>query len=94
MKLLLIRRGQSVANVEGRLQGWLDSPLCDLGQSQVQALPHPGGQARMLGLGCLAHVQAKALHIHNLDRLTLGDGAFNGGSLPQLTMDEHHAVQL
>ena len=34
----LIRHAQSVSNSDGRIQGWLDSPLDDLGRRQVQAL--------------------------------------------------------
>jgi len=40
MNLLLIRHGQSVANLEGRLQGYLDSPLTDRGREQSRALAH------------------------------------------------------
>lgn len=36
--LFLIRHAQSAANAEGRIQGWLDSPLSDEGRQQVQAL--------------------------------------------------------
>lgn len=35
-RLLLIRHGQSQANKEGRVQGWLDSPLSDLGHLHAQ----------------------------------------------------------
>ncbi len=38
MKLLLIRHGESVANIEGRVQGQLDSPLSDRGRDQSRAL--------------------------------------------------------
>lgn len=38
MNLLLIRHGQSQANVEGRMQGWLDSPLSDTGRAEADAL--------------------------------------------------------
>ncbi len=38
MKLLLIRHGQSVANIENRLQGQVDSPLSDRGREQAHAL--------------------------------------------------------
>lgn len=36
--LYLIRHGQTAWNVEGRLQGRLDSPLTDLGRAQAAAL--------------------------------------------------------
>ncbi|MCS7060550.1 MAG: histidine phosphatase family protein [Anaerolineae bacterium] len=36
--LFLIRHAQSMANEEGRIQGWLDSPLSELGRQQAQAL--------------------------------------------------------
>ncbi len=38
MRLLLIRHGQSQSNAEHRLQGWLDSPLTELGRDQMRAL--------------------------------------------------------
>jgi broad specificity phosphatase PhoE len=38
VKLLLVRHGQSIANLEGRLQGQFDSPLTDLGREQARAL--------------------------------------------------------
>jgi broad specificity phosphatase PhoE len=37
-RLLLIRHGQSQANCEGRVQGWLDSPLSELGHLQSESL--------------------------------------------------------
>jgi broad specificity phosphatase PhoE len=36
--LFLIRHAQSAANAEGRIQGWLDSPLSEEGRRQIQAL--------------------------------------------------------
>ncbi len=36
--LFLIRHAQSAANADGRIQGWLDSPLSQVGRQQVQAL--------------------------------------------------------
>ncbi|MGQ9904079.1 MAG: histidine phosphatase family protein [Anaerolineae bacterium] len=36
--LFLIRHAQSTANADRRIQGWLDSPLSELGRQQVQAL--------------------------------------------------------
>lgn len=36
--LFLIRHAQSDANAEGRVQGWLDSPLSEAGRQQAQAL--------------------------------------------------------
>jgi len=36
--LFLIRHAQSAANADGRIQGWLDSPLSEAGRQQVQAL--------------------------------------------------------
>jgi broad specificity phosphatase PhoE len=38
MRLVLIRHGLSLANAEGRMQGWLDSPLSDAGREQALAL--------------------------------------------------------
>ena len=38
MKLLLIRHGESVGNLEGRMQGQSDSPLTDRGRDQARAL--------------------------------------------------------
>ena len=38
MKVLLIRHGESQANAERRIQGWLDSPLTDVGRGQMHAL--------------------------------------------------------
>ncbi len=35
-RLLLVRHGQSQANKEGRVQGWLDSPLSELGHLHAQ----------------------------------------------------------
>lgn len=37
-KIYLIRHGQSEANAEGRVQGWLDSPLSRLGHRQAHSL--------------------------------------------------------
>jgi len=37
-RLLLIRHAQSQANREGRVQGWLDSPLSELGHRHAQML--------------------------------------------------------
>lgn len=39
-KVYLIRHGQSEANAEGRVQGWLDSPLSEQGRQQSQRLAH------------------------------------------------------
>ncbi len=36
--LFLIRHAQSTANADGRIQGWLDSPLSEVGRQQVRAL--------------------------------------------------------
>lgn len=38
MKLLLVRHGESVGNLEGRMQGQFDSPLTDRGRDQARAL--------------------------------------------------------
>jgi probable phosphoglycerate mutase len=38
VRLLLIRHGESQGNAERRIQGWLDSPLTDVGRDQVRAL--------------------------------------------------------
>lgn len=35
-ELYLVRHGQTAFNDEGRLQGWRDSPLTDLGRTQAQ----------------------------------------------------------
>jgi broad specificity phosphatase PhoE len=39
-RLLLVRHGRSVMNAQQRLQGWLDSPLDDVGRVQAQATAH------------------------------------------------------
>ena len=36
--LLLIRHGQSIWNAEGRMQGWADPPLDDIGREQARQL--------------------------------------------------------
>ena len=46
MKLLLIRHGESVGNLEGRMQGQFDSPLTERGRDQARAL-----RARLQGDG-------------------------------------------
>ncbi len=38
MKLLLIRHGESLGNVTGQWQGWLDAPLTGQGREQAQRL--------------------------------------------------------
>jgi len=38
LRLLLIRHGRSEMNAQGRIQGWLDSPLDDLGRAQAHAV--------------------------------------------------------
>jgi alpha-ribazole phosphatase/probable phosphoglycerate mutase len=38
MDLLLIRHGESIANIEGRMQGHFDSPLSERGREQARAL--------------------------------------------------------
>jgi broad specificity phosphatase PhoE len=38
MRLLLIRHGQSSGNAAGRMQGWSDEPLTELGAAQAEAL--------------------------------------------------------
>ena len=37
-KVLLIRHGQTSWNIEGRIQGYLDSPLTEVGLAQAEAL--------------------------------------------------------
>ncbi len=37
-RLLLVRHGRSQMNAEGRVQGWLDSPLDDVGRAQARAV--------------------------------------------------------
>lgn len=39
-RLLLVRHGRSELNAAGRVQGWLDSPLDELGREQAQQLAH------------------------------------------------------
>jgi probable phosphoglycerate mutase len=36
--IYLVRHGQSQGNIEGRVQGWLDSPLSERGQQQAHCL--------------------------------------------------------
>lgn len=38
MDLLIVRHGESEANAEGRLQGWLDYPLSERGRAQARQL--------------------------------------------------------
>ncbi len=38
MRLLLIRHGESVGNIERRIQGWNDDPLTDRGRAQAEAI--------------------------------------------------------
>ena len=38
VRLLLVRHGRSEMNAERRVQGWLDSPLDDMGRAQARAL--------------------------------------------------------
>ncbi|MBI2317707.1 MAG: histidine phosphatase family protein [Betaproteobacteria bacterium] len=56
-KVLLIRHGETVWNLEGRIQGSLDSPLTALGRAQAEAL---GAQ--------LAREALDALHASDLGR--------------------------
>lgn len=37
-RLLLVRHGRSEANAQRRVQGWLDSPLDDVGRAQARAI--------------------------------------------------------
>jgi broad specificity phosphatase PhoE len=46
----LARHGETAANAEGRVQGWLDPPLNDRGREQARAL---AGEAEGLGLRAL-----------------------------------------
>jgi len=38
MEILLVRHGESEANATGRIQGWLDTPLTELGREQARRL--------------------------------------------------------
>ena len=37
-RFYIIRHGETMFNVKGRIQGWCDSPLTDLGVSQAKEL--------------------------------------------------------
>lgn len=50
LRLLLIRHGRSEMNAQGRIQGWLDSPLDDLGRVQAHAV---AGRLQREGLALL-----------------------------------------
>lgn len=38
MNLYLIRHGESQGNLEGKIQGWMDFPLSDLGKKQIHSV--------------------------------------------------------
>ena len=38
MRLVLVRHGTTASNEEGRIQGWLDEPLCPQGVAQAEEL--------------------------------------------------------
>ena len=79
MKLLLIRHGQSVANLEGRLQGCLDSPLTDRGREQARALAH-----RLVCEGWLV----SAIHTSDLGRAAETAEILGAALRAPLSLDE------
>lgn len=40
LKIYIVRHGETVYNKEKKLQGWVDSPLTELGIAQAEALSH------------------------------------------------------
>lgn len=100
--LYLMRHGQTVWNAQGRMQGWLDSPLTDLGRRQA------GWQAALIadlaGAARYASPQGRAQQTAEIvfggadfirdDRLREIDvGDFSGQRYPDLVAAQPHLFE-
>ncbi|GEM83704.1 histidine phosphatase family protein [Meiothermus hypogaeus] len=63
-ELWLVRHGQTIWNLEGRLTGWTDVPLTPLGEQQARSLAGWLGQERFDGV--LASDLQRAVHTARL----------------------------
>lgn len=103
MRVYLIRHGQTQWNLEGRCQGFSDTPLTDLGKRQAQAISHHLRKRKLESVhaSTLQRAQHTARIIaskHNLqiqchpDLRELNQGKLEGLNAVQLR--EHHGPLL
>jgi broad specificity phosphatase PhoE len=97
MDLLLVRHGESAGNLEGRLQGSVDSPLTPLGRAQAARL---GGWLRGQGLRWNAAYASPLIRARDTAAIIADTSGFTeatvddnlrevgAGSLESLTRDE------
>lgn len=85
----IYRHGETVWNKEGRLQGWLDSPLTEYGKAQAKKqvqqvqLVFSSDLGRAMETAKLMFPQAKLLTDRRLREIYLGD--WQGKSISELT---------
>lgn len=73
MTILLIRHGETEWNLEGRYQGWLDSPLTPRGVAQAQAIGRLlAGLARDRPMPIVASPLGRARHTAEIVAASLG----------------------
>ena len=76
MDIYLVRHGQSTGNNQGRLIGWSDHPLTDLGRAQAQRLA-----ARLVG------TRFAALYASDLSRAVATAAALTAQGAPPARLD-------
>ena len=90
----LYRHGETVWNKEGRLQGWLDSPLTEYGKAQAKKqveqvrLVFSSDLGRAMETANLMFPQAKLLTDKRLREIYLGD--WQGKYISVLTEQSHY----
>jgi broad specificity phosphatase PhoE len=96
-RLLLVRHGRSEMNAQGRVQGWLDSPLDETGREQARALARrlEGESPVVVYTSTLQRAQATAEIIAGqLGVPLVADGRLrerNPGAITGLTSEEIRA---
>lgn len=84
--LILIRHGETLANVEGRMQGWDDDPLTERGQHQVRQITRRLAAEPM---------RATAIYTSSLSRArTTADAIGNALGLTPVALDELREINL